>query len=68
MCAAPWLALTHEQTSLRQNILQMKETAQSAIGVIAKALLTGQTAPADARDDVKTNLEAANDALTSIQS
>lgn len=42
--------------------------AQAAIGVIAKALLTGQKAPADARDQVKDNLVAAGTALGSITS
>ncbi|KAI1792785.1 hypothetical protein LXA43DRAFT_316091 [Ganoderma leucocontextum] len=42
--------------------------AQSAIGTIAKALLTGQTAPAAARDQVKSNLLAAQSALAGITS
>ena len=42
--------------------------AQDAIGVIAKALFTGQAAPASARDDVRSNLEAAGTALASITS
>ncbi|RPD75977.1 hypothetical protein L226DRAFT_534040 [Lentinus tigrinus ALCF2SS1-7] len=42
--------------------------AQGAIGVIAKALLTGQTAPAAARDQVAGNLTAAQGALTAINS
>ena len=42
--------------------------AQSAIGTIAKALLTGQTAPADARDQVKSNLLAAQSTLAGITS
>ncbi|KAL1948543.1 hypothetical protein VTO73DRAFT_12618 [Trametes versicolor] len=40
--------------------------AQGAIGVIAKALVTGQTAPASARQEVQGNLTAAHDALTSL--
>ncbi|KAI0719805.1 hypothetical protein C8T65DRAFT_635210 [Cerioporus squamosus] len=42
--------------------------AQGAIGVIAKALLTGQAAPAAARDQVAGNLTAAHDALAAINS
>ncbi|KAI8989179.1 hypothetical protein BD414DRAFT_486325 [Trametes punicea] len=42
--------------------------AQGAIGVIAKALLTGQAAPAAARDQVLGNLTAAHDTLASINS
>ncbi|RDX52503.1 hypothetical protein OH76DRAFT_1454323 [Lentinus brumalis] len=42
--------------------------AEAAIGVIAKALLTGQAAPADARDQVAANLTAAHDALAAITS
>jgi hypothetical protein len=40
--------------------------AQGAIGVIAKALLTGQTAPAEARQEVQGNLTSAQGALNSI--
>ncbi|THH17983.1 hypothetical protein EW146_g2908 [Bondarzewia mesenterica] len=40
--------------------------AQGAIGVIAKALLTGQTAPAEARDQVAGNLTAATTTLDAI--
>ncbi|KAI0806709.1 hypothetical protein C8Q74DRAFT_1312793 [Fomes fomentarius] len=42
--------------------------AQAAIGVIAKALLTGQKAPAEARDQVQDNLVAAGTTLGSITS
>lgn len=42
--------------------------AQGAIGVIAKALLEGKTAPADARDEVRGNLTAARDALVALDS
>ncbi|KAI0356983.1 hypothetical protein OH77DRAFT_1400029 [Trametes cingulata] len=42
--------------------------AQGAILVIGKALLTGQKAPAEARDQVLGNLTAAHDALTAINS
>ena len=42
--------------------------AQGAIGVIAKALFTGQTAPAAARDQVAGNLTAANTALGALSS
>ncbi|KAL7284632.1 hypothetical protein ACG7TL_001928 [Trametes sanguinea] len=42
--------------------------AQGAIGVIAKALLTGQTAPAEARNQVLGNLTAAHDTLAAINS
>ncbi|OCH86697.1 hypothetical protein OBBRIDRAFT_211555 [Obba rivulosa] len=38
--------------------------AQGAIGVIAKALLTGQDAPADARDQVAGNLTSAQNTLS----
>ncbi|KAI0643803.1 hypothetical protein C8Q79DRAFT_915070 [Trametes meyenii] len=52
--------------------VQAAQTAVSgaggAIGVIAKALFSGQTAPADARDQVQGNLTAAHDALTGISS
>ncbi|KAI0634184.1 hypothetical protein C8Q77DRAFT_1110310 [Trametes polyzona] len=41
--------------------------AEAAIGVIAKALVTGQSAPAEARTQVQGNLTAAHDALTSIK-
>ncbi|EMD36804.1 hypothetical protein CERSUDRAFT_83818 [Gelatoporia subvermispora B] len=40
--------------------------AQSAIGVIAAALLTGQDAPAAARDQVAGNLTSAQSALSSV--
>ena len=36
--------------------------------MIAKALLTGQTAPADARDQVRGNLTAAQTALAALNS
>ncbi|KAI0672366.1 hypothetical protein C8Q78DRAFT_990824 [Trametes maxima] len=42
--------------------------AQGAIGVIGKALITGQKAPAEARDQVQGNLTAAHDALSGINS
>ncbi|KAI0672375.1 hypothetical protein C8Q78DRAFT_1026637 [Trametes maxima] len=42
--------------------------AGGAIGVIAKALFSGQAAPADARVQVQGNLTAAHDALTAISS
>ncbi|KAH9928017.1 uncharacterized protein BXZ73DRAFT_102524 [Epithele typhae] len=42
--------------------------AQGAIGVIAKALLTGQAAPAAARDQVQGNLTAAATALADVTS
>ncbi|KAA1474615.1 hypothetical protein DENSPDRAFT_931784 [Dentipellis sp. KUC8613] len=42
--------------------------AQGAVGVIAKALLSGQTAPADARDQVAGNLTSATTALSTITS
>jgi len=40
--------------------------AQGAIGVIAEALLTGQDAPADARDQVAGNLTSAQNTLSTI--
>lgn len=43
-------------------------SAQSAIGTIAKSLLTGQQAPDDARDQVKDGLVAAGTALGNITS
>ncbi|KAI0664135.1 hypothetical protein C8Q70DRAFT_1049649 [Cubamyces menziesii] len=51
-----------------QSAIDSIDGAQGAIGVIAKALLTGQTAPAEARTQVQGNLTAAHDALTSIDS
>ncbi|KAH9885282.1 hypothetical protein C8Q73DRAFT_660125 [Cubamyces lactineus] len=51
-----------------QTAIDSIDGAQGAIGVIAKALLTGQTAPAEARTQVQGNLTAAHDALTSITS
>ncbi|CDO72133.1 hypothetical protein BN946_scf184962.g76 [Trametes cinnabarina] len=42
--------------------------AQGAIGVIAKALLTGQQAPAAARDQVAGNLTAALETLVALNS
>ena len=51
-----------------QSVTSSISGAQSAIGTIAKALLTGQTAPADARDQVKTNLLAAQSTLANITS
>ncbi|KAI0061075.1 hypothetical protein BV25DRAFT_787629 [Artomyces pyxidatus] len=42
--------------------------AQGAIGVIGKALLTGQSAPADARQEVSGNLTIATTALGKISS
>ncbi|KAI0708675.1 hypothetical protein C8Q76DRAFT_799905 [Earliella scabrosa] len=51
-----------------QSVQDSVSGAQDAIGVIAKALFTGQAAPASARDDVRSNLEAAGTALASITS
>ncbi|KAI0634188.1 hypothetical protein C8Q77DRAFT_1072856 [Trametes polyzona] len=51
-----------------QSVLDNISGAQGAIGVIGKALITGQKAPADARDQVQGNLTAAHDALTAINS
>ncbi|KAI0327523.1 hypothetical protein GY45DRAFT_1109795 [Cubamyces sp. BRFM 1775] len=51
-----------------QSAIDSIDGAQGAIGVIAKALLTGQAAPAEARTQVQGNLTAAHDALTSIDS
>ncbi|PIL28947.1 hypothetical protein GSI_08994 [Ganoderma sinense ZZ0214-1] len=51
-----------------QSVTSSISGAQSAIGTIAKALLTGQTAPADARDQVKSNLLAAQSTLAGITS
>ncbi|KAI0772750.1 hypothetical protein BD413DRAFT_622074 [Trametes elegans] len=42
--------------------------AESAIATIGKALFTGATAPADARDVVKTSLDAAHQALSGLNS
>ena len=42
--------------------------AQDAIGVIGKALITGQKAPAEARDQVRNNLTAAQTVLGNITS
>ncbi|TBU45327.1 hypothetical protein BD309DRAFT_956481 [Dichomitus squalens] len=42
--------------------------AQQAIGTIAKALFTGQTAPASARDQVKSALLSANSTLSGLTS
>lgn len=42
--------------------------AQGAIGVIGKALITGQKAPAEARDQVLNNLTDATAALGNITS
>lgn len=42
--------------------------AQAGISTIAKALLTGQTAPADARQQVEDGLVAAGSALSNITS
>ena len=43
-------------------------SAQQGIATIAKALLTGQTAPADARDQVGQGLQTAQSSLASINS
>ena len=44
------------------------DSAQQAIDAIANALLTGQDAPADARDQVTTNFQAAQNTLSGITS
>ncbi len=51
-------AVTDAQTGL--------DSASSGIKTIAASLLTGQTAPADARDQVKNGLLAAQTALNGI--
>ncbi|KAI0827446.1 hypothetical protein BC628DRAFT_180605 [Trametes gibbosa] len=51
-----------------QSVIDSVSGAQGAIGVIGKALLTGQAAPAAARDQVQGNLTAAHDALAAISS
>ena len=51
-----------------QSVQESVTGAQGAIGVIAKALFTGQTAPASARDQVAGNLTAAHDTLAGLTS
>ncbi|TBU25353.1 hypothetical protein BD311DRAFT_741195 [Dichomitus squalens] len=51
-----------------QTVTDAVSGAEGAIGVIAKALLTGQAAPADARTQVQANLTAAQTALAAINS
>ncbi|KAH9848514.1 hypothetical protein C2E23DRAFT_739342 [Lenzites betulinus] len=51
-----------------QTVIDSVSGAQGAIGVIGKALLTGQAAPAEARTQVQGNLTAAHDALAAINS
>ncbi|OSD00437.1 hypothetical protein PYCCODRAFT_1371056 [Trametes coccinea BRFM310] len=62
--------LAHDPTSAAsvQSAADSISGAQGAIGVIAKALLTGQTAPAEARNQVLGNLTAAHDTLAAINS
>ncbi|KAI0827466.1 hypothetical protein BC628DRAFT_1409801 [Trametes gibbosa] len=49
-----------------QSALSSISGAQGAVGVIAKALFEGQSAPAEARTEVKGNLTAAQSSLTGI--
>lgn len=51
-----------------QSVVDSISGAQGAIGVIAKALFSGATAPADARTQVQGNLTAAAGALSAINS
>ncbi|EIW53435.1 uncharacterized protein TRAVEDRAFT_154935 [Trametes versicolor FP-101664 SS1] len=51
-----------------QSVIDSISGAQGAIGVIAKALFSGATAPADARTQVQGNLTAAAGALSAINS
>ncbi|KAJ8093188.1 hypothetical protein PM082_020673 [Marasmius tenuissimus] len=44
------------------------KSAGDGIKAIAAALITGQAAPADARDQVSAGLQTAGDALTALQS
>ncbi|KAI0265308.1 hypothetical protein BC834DRAFT_843584 [Gloeopeniophorella convolvens] len=61
------LANTSDATNV-QAIQTGIKGAQGAIDVIGKALLSGQTAPADARNQVQGNLTSAIDALSRFNS
>ncbi|TFY59935.1 hypothetical protein EVG20_g7610 [Dentipellis fragilis] len=62
------LASTLQSVSDIQTVQDGIAGAQGAVGVIAKALLSGQTAPADARDQVAGNLTSATTTLSTITS
>ncbi|KAH8099915.1 hypothetical protein DFH11DRAFT_1737484 [Phellopilus nigrolimitatus] len=55
-------------TNATTTALSGLNSAQSGISTIAKALLTGQTAPADARDQVGQGLSTAQTALSGVNS
>lgn len=55
-------------TSAASTALTGLNSAKSGIETIAEALITGQTAPAAARDQVASGLESASTALGGINS
>ena len=61
-CSDPETAATAE------NVKASITDAEQGIKTIAAALLAGQTAPAAARDQIKTNLLAANGTLSGLTS
>ena len=63
-----WSGSDTETAASVQSVQESVTGAQGAIGVIAKALFTGQAAPAAARDQVAGNLTAAQTTLSSISS